>query len=147
VLAIGVTLLVGQIALQLLRRPGVVVMLCAAVLFYQSIANFAFVRMAGPVGLDASAHLLALLCAVSMDATYMFRMQIADDRRTLWYALGACVVVTAGAAVILLPGVAGHPPATLGVIGALFAGSALVGLWSGWCGAQFGIWLHFLPDR
>lgn len=145
VLAIAVALFAGQIALQMLRRPGVVVMIFAAALFYQAIANFVFVQDAGYVGLDATAHLLALFAAIVMDAAYMLRLHIADDRRTLWYALAACILSTAGAALILLPGVIGHPPATVEAIAGVVAGSALVGLWVGWCGAKLGCWLHSLP--
>lgn len=146
VLAIGVALFAGQVALQLLRRPGVAVMLFAAVIFYQAIANFVFVQAAGVVGLDATAHLLALLAAMMMDAAYMFRLDLADDRRTLWYALSASVAFTAGAALILLPGAVGHPSATPAAVVGVVGGGALAGLSSGWCGAEFGGWLHSLPD-
>lgn len=141
VLVAGVVLFIGQIALQTLRRPGAAVIVFAAVLFYQATANFLFAQAAGDVGPGATAHFLAILSAVAMDVAYMYRLPDADDRRTLWYALAIGVVITVGTALILVPRAPGHPPATLEAIAGVLAGSALVGIWCGWCGADVGRWM------
>ncbi len=142
VLATGVALLIGQTALHALLRPGAASMVFTAVIFYQATANFVFAQTSGATALDAAAHFLALLAAVVLDVVYMIRIYAADNRRTLWYALTASVVMTAGTALILLPRTSSYPPVTAMVGVSVMAGSATLGLWCGWSGAGFGRWMR-----
>lgn len=138
VTATGVALFCGQVSLHALRRPGAAVTVFAAVLFYQATANFVFAQASGAMGLDATAHFLAILAAVVMDAAYMIRIYAAEENRTLWYASSAGIVAAVGAALILLPRLAGYPAATPAAIVGVTVGSAALGLWCGWCGARLG---------
>lgn len=142
VLATGVALFIGQTALHALRRPGAASMVFTAVIFYQAIANFLFAQTSGATSLDAAAHFLALLAAVVLDVVYMIRIYAADERRTLWYALAASVVMAAGTALILLPRTSSYPPVTVTAFVGVMAGSATLGLWCGWSGARFGRWMR-----
>lgn len=142
VLATGIALFIGQIALHALRRPGAASMVFTAVIFYQATANFLFTQTSGAANLDAAAHFLALLAAIVLDVVYMIRIHAADDRRTLWYALTASVVMAAGTALILLPRTSSYPPVTVTAFVGVMAGSATLGLWCGWSGARFGRWMR-----
>jgi hypothetical protein len=144
-LATGVSLFAGQAALQMLRRPGVAVMVFAAVLFYQALANFALAQTAAAVAANgeapsAAAQFLALAPAAAMDAIYMLRLPDADARPTLWLAMAAGIAVSFSAEVFFLVQLSGSASlASTAIVRALMA-SAVVGLWCGWCGAQFGRW-------
>ena len=144
-LATGVALFAGQAALQMLRRPGVAVMVFAAVLFYQALANFALAQTGAAVAPNgiapsAAAQFLALAPAAAMDALYMLRLPDADARRTLWLAMAAGIVVSGSAVVFFMAQLSGSASfVSTEMFGALVA-SAAVGLWCGWCGAHFGQW-------
>ncbi|MCX6041546.1 MAG: hypothetical protein NTV69_10455 [Caldilinea sp.] len=154
VLAIGIGLGLGLLALQLLRRPGVAAMLFAAAHFVQAIANFwvvqpavspegggtdSGVRVAGIAG-----FFLAMLAAFVLDAAYRLRLTAADERPTLWYAIGSSLLLVLASASILLPRTAASPalsPAAALLVG---VGGGLLGLWCGWWGAAAG---RALADR
>ncbi len=138
VTATGVALFCGQVALHALRRPGAAVMVFAAVLFFQATANFLFAQASGAANLDATAHFLAILAAVAMDAVYMIRIYAAEEAPTLWYALTAGIVMAVGVTLILLPSLAGYPAVTPAAIVGVTGGSALLGTWCGWSGARVG---------
>jgi hypothetical protein len=135
---IGVTLFAGQIALQVLRRPGVAVMVIAAVLFYRALANFVLAQQPDAAEVGAAVQFLALAPAGALDMAYAVRLADADTRKTLHFALAAGVGVALAAAVIFwphLPGVSSlTPEGGLLVIG----GGLAVGIACGWCGAAFG---------
>ena len=144
-LATGVSLFAGQAALQMLRRPGVAVVVFAAGLFYQALANFALAQTPAAVAAkgeppSAAAQFLALAPAAAMDAIYMLRLPDADARPTLWLAMAAGIAVSFSAEVFFLVQLSGSASlASTAIVRALMA-SAVVGLWCGWCGAQFGRW-------
>jgi len=154
VLAIGVGLGLGLFALQRLRRPGVAAMLFAAALFVQAIANFWVVQPAvSPESGGADSGLrvagiagffLAMLAAFVLDAAYRLRLTAADERPTLWYAIGSSLLLVLASASILLPRTAASPalsPAAALLVG---VGGGLLGLWCGWWGAAAG---RALADR
>jgi len=135
---LGVGLFIGQLALQVLRRPGVAVMVFAAVLFYHALANFALVQFTAATGLTAVVQFLALAPAASLDATYMMRLTDADSRVTFRYALVASSVVTVGAALFSLPQTPGFPPLSVASALLVVALGAPVGIGCGWSGATIG---------
>lgn len=148
VLAIGVGAGLGLFALQLLRRPGVAAMLFAAALFVQAIANFWVVQQAispesgraeGSVRVAGIAgFLLAMLAAFVLDAVYRLRLGAADERPTLWYAIGSSLLLVLASTLLLLPRTAASPalsPAAALLVG---VGGGLLGLWCGGWGAAAG---------
>lgn len=141
VLTIGVALFIGQTALHALRRPGAALMVFAAAIFYQAIANFAFAQASGATALDAVAHFLALLAAVALDVVYMIRIDAADDRRTIGFASTVSMIMAAGTALVLLTRTSSHPSNIATAIVGVLAGSAALGLWYGWCGVELGRWM------
>jgi hypothetical protein len=147
VLVTGVVLFAGQIALQMLRRPGAAVMIFAAVIFYRALANFVLAQMpdAAPVG--AAVHFLALAPAGALDMAYAVRLTDADARRTLYFALAAGVSASLAAALIFWPQLPGVPPLTPESVLLVVGLGAPVGIGFGWCGATFGRAARFAPRR
>lgn len=147
VLVVGVVLLVGQMALQVLQRPGVAVMVFAAVLFYRALANFVLAQLPATAPVGAAVHFLALAPAGALDMVYAVRLAHADARQTLHFALAAGVGVVLAAALIVWPQLPGVPPLTLEA-GMLVVGlGAPIGLACGWYGAAFGRALRVAPGR
>lgn len=142
----GTVLLIGQVGLQALRRPGVAVMIFAAVLFLRAVTNFIFAQRFDLLGNGALAEFLALAPAATLDAVYMMRLPEADARNTFWLALGSGVAVMGGGALLVLPAVSGEGfdiASALAMIGA----TAAAGLWCGWCGDRYGRWISRIRHR
>ncbi|HHY56943.1 MAG TPA: hypothetical protein GYA08_16075 [Chloroflexi bacterium] len=142
---IGVALFAGQLALQVLRRPGVAVMIFAAVLFYRALANFVLAQQPNATAVGAAVHFLALAPAGALDMVYALRLANADALRTFHFALAAGISVALIAALIFWPQLPGAPPLTPET-GVLVSGpGALIGLACGWCGAILGRTLRAAP--
>lgn len=140
-LAIGVALFMGQMALQMLRRPGAAMMVFAAALFYQALVNFGYARAHGENGPGAAVHFLALAAAAAMDVMYMLRLPDADSTASLRSALSVAALAAFTIAAFFrmqMFGVTSLDP-SLALMG-LGAG-AVLGLWCGWRGAEIGRWL------
>lgn len=136
----GVALFCGQVALQLVRRPGAAMMLFAAVLLYRALANFLLAQTYTVPGSAAAAEFLALVPAVLMDAFYMVRLPEADAPRTLRSALLIATIATVTTALLMAPQLFGAAFAVWEIVGAASAG-LLIGVWCGQCGAVFGAWV------
>jgi len=141
VLATGIALFVGQIALQVLRRPGAAMIVFAAALFYQAFVNFGYAHTLGKSGPGAAAHLLALAAAAAMDVVYMLRLPDADSPASLRSALGVGVLVAFTTAAFFRVPMFGVVSLDLPLAAVAFAAAAAFGVWSGWCGAEGGRWL------
>ncbi len=136
--ATGVTLFAGQIALQLLRRPGVAIMVIAAVLFYRALANFVLAQQPDAASVGAAVQFLALAPAGALDVAYAVRLADADARQTLHFALASGTGVALAATLIFWPQLPGVPPLTPGMGLLVVVSGAAIGIACGWCGTVFG---------
>jgi len=141
VLATGIALFIGQIGLQVLRRPGAAMIVFAAALFYQAFVNFGYAYVLGESGPGAAAHFLALAAAAAMDVVYMLRLPDADSQDSLRSALGVGVLVAFTTAAFFRAPMFGVASLDLPLAAIAFAATAAFGGWSGWCGARGGRWL------
>jgi hypothetical protein len=137
-LIVGVVLFIGQIALQVLRRPGAAILVFAAVLFFQAITNFLFQQLFGAVDVGAAAQFLALIPAAALDVVYVYRLPEADDASTAWIALGAGIVAMLAGGLLLLPRLVADPPVDGATLPGMIVAGIGVGLFCGWCGARIG---------
>lgn len=135
----GIALFCGQLALQLVRRPGAAMILFAAVLLYRALANFLLAQTHTVPGSAAAAEFLALVPAVLMDAVYMVRLPEAGAPRTMRSALLIATVATVAVALLVAPQLFGGAFTLWEIVGAVSAG-LVVGVWCGQCGAMFGAW-------
>jgi hypothetical protein len=141
VLATGTALFIGQVGLQVLRRPGAAMIVFAAALFYQAFVNFGYAHTLGEGGPGAAAHFLALAAAAAMDVVYMLRLPDADSQASLRSALGVGVLVAFTTAAFFRAPMFGVASLDLPLAAIAFAAAAAFGGWSGWCGARGGQWL------
>lgn len=141
VLATGTALFIGQVGLQVLRRPGAAMIVFAAALFYQAFVNFGYAHALGEGGPGAAAHFLALAAAAAMDVVYMLRLPDADSQASLRSALGVGVLVAFTTAAFFRAPMFGITSLDLPLAAIAFAAAAAFGGWSGWCGARGGRWL------
>ena len=137
-LIVGVVLFIGQIALQVLRRPGAAILVFAAVLFFQAITNFLFQQLFGAVDVGAAAQFLALIPAAALDVVYVYRLPEADDASTAWIALGAGIVAMLAGGLLLLPRLVADPPVDGATLPGMIVAGIGVGIFCGWCGARIG---------
>jgi hypothetical protein len=137
VLATGVVLFAGQIALQMLRRPGAAVMVFAAAIFYRALANFVLAQIPEAATVGAAVHFLALAAAGAQDMTYAVRLTDADvHANAVHFALAAGVSVSIAVALIFWPQLLGVSAADARESVLLVVGlGAPVGIGFGWCGA------------
>lgn len=135
---IGVTLFAGQIALQVLRRPGAAIMVVAAVLFYRALVNFVLAQQPDAAGIGAAVQFLALAPAGALDVAYAVRLTDADAQRLQVFALAAGISVALAAALIFWPQLPGVPSLTAEVVLFVVGAGAIMGSACGWCGAAFG---------
>lgn len=147
VLTTGVTLFAGQIVLQVLRRPGVAIMVIAAVLFYRALANFVLAQQPDAASVGAAVQFLALAPAGALDVAYAVRLADADARQTLHFALAVSVGVALAAVLIFWPQLPGVPPLTPGIGLLVVASGAAIGIACGWCGTLFGRAARGSPDH
>ena len=134
----GVTLFAGQIALQVLRRPGAAIMVVAAVLFYRALANFVLAQQPDVAEVGAAVQFLALAPAGALDVAYAVRLADADAQQSQVFALAAGVGVALTAALIFWPQLPGAPSLTAEVVLFVVGAGAAIGSACGWCGAAFG---------
>lgn len=146
VLATGSALFIGQVALQVLRRPGAAMIVFAAALFYQAFVNFGYAHMLGESGPGAAAHFLALAAAAAMDVVYMVRLPDANSQASLRSALGVGVLVAFTTAAFFRGPLFGVTSLDLPLTAVAFVAAAAFGAWSGWCGAEGGRWLTALSQ-
>jgi hypothetical protein len=138
VLAVGVALFIGQIALQVLRRPGAAVMVFAAAIFYRALANFVLIQIPEAETVGAAVYFLALAAAGAQDMTYATRLADADVQRTFHFALAAGVSVSIAVALIFWPQLLGVSPLTPERAILVIGLGAPIGVGGGWCGAIYG---------
>jgi hypothetical protein len=138
VLTVGVALFIGQIALQVLRRPGAAVMVFAAAIFYRALANFVLIQIPEAETVGAAVYFLALAAAGAQDMTYATRLADADVQRTFHFALAAGVSVSIAVALIFWPQLLGVSPLTPERAILVIGLGAPIGVGGGWCGAIYG---------
>ena len=148
VIVLAVGLFAGNVALQLLRRPGAATLVMLAVLCYRALLLAVFQSRNPDFSSTASSQFLILLPAAGLDLIYFFRQQTADERETWLLAnlTGITLMLTLG--LVLLPRLLAYLPVTERTIPWMVVMGVLVGLWAGWCGEAVGAALdriHRLP--
>lgn len=136
VLTIG--LFVGNVALQLLRRPGAALLVMLAVLCYRALMLTVSPAGSSGSGSPAAAEFLLLVPAAGLDLIYYFRQQAADDRQTWLLANLTSITLLLTLGLVLLPRLLPDLPFTGQTISWAVVVGVPVGLWAGWVGEATG---------
>jgi branched-subunit amino acid transport protein AzlD len=128
----------GNVALELLRRPGAALLVMLAVLCYRALVLATSPAGGTDAGSPAAAEFLLLLPAAGLDLIYYFRQQTADERQTWLLAnlTGVTLMLTLG--LVLLPRLLPELPVSERTIPLMVVAGVLAGLWAGWVGEAVG---------
>ncbi|MBW7883360.1 MAG: hypothetical protein H3C34_12120 [Caldilineaceae bacterium] len=144
---VAVTLFFGNVALHALRRPGAAILVTLAALFFRALFIFIFQQLDGPFSVTAVGQFMALIPAAALDMVYVFRIYAAGTPGTRLTANLFAVTAMMTLGLWLLPRWLAHPQVDAATIPAMVAATLVAGLWSGWCGAAVGQWLHQAQRR